>query len=116
MASEEFLELLEEIAEGFDLLREQLEGADELVKKYLFTCVELPYKADIRFGVPVVQLNVYDAKVVNEELKVYAIPLAKGRKPLEEFKGWYVIEENDKLETLLIEVQEMVEQNREMLE
>lgn len=108
--------MLDEIVDGFGLLREQLAGADKLVKKYLFTCVELPYKTDIRLGVPVVQLNVYDAKVVDEQLKVYATPLTTGRRPLEEYTGWYVIGENDKLETLLLEVEEMVEQNREMLE
>lgn len=110
------MELLDEIVEGFELLREQLEGVDELVKEYLFTCVELPYKTDIRLGVPVVQFNVYNAQIVNDELKIYAIPLTTGHRPLEEFTGWYVLKDEGQIETLCMEVYEMIEQNRDMLE
>lgn len=117
MADEEYLEqLLDEIVEGFELFREQLEGVDELVKEYIFSCVELEYETEIRLGIPVVQFNIYDARIVHDELRVYATPLTTGHRPLEEFTGWYVIEGEDQFELLSIEVYNMIEQNQEMLE
>lgn len=95
----------EEIVEAFRIFKEERENAPDSVKKFLFNSVDLGGS----------NLKVFDARVSNGRLEVYAIPFNRSRNSAQQNKRWLAVN-GQKAETLCEEVYEMLEQNREMIE